>query len=386
MKKRFVTISMLVFFIFNTNYPGCMTNQSCVCDDATTARQFTMLAQNMLANLVQYHKLINEVVNSHPNILDAAKENIILIQKIEKCVKIIRQYSIDALNNYCSFLDITKRLLNNEVALNSGIKNLHDGFFVVIGDVGPFPNVSLNFYFGFIVFMSAAFNATYGSYFTIIGDLIDELEDLAESTNLNQAEPTKSFRLPVKFEIPPGYLGAANVTGTIAPDTDSMDDGLIGILDASFEIADSLVGARSVYYKTLKLYKDNLALYKKNELLSKKNCEIYKRNLAARRTNKTEIITVSGVYTLDRDVHGGIIINADDVAVDLNGHTIFSDSRTPVVVARGKKNIVIKNGSIIGGNESSPASYGILVNKEATCVQIESVDILFCKKEIHFKE
>ncbi|MFC1841755.1 hypothetical protein ACFLYA_01665 [Candidatus Dependentiae bacterium] len=379
MKKRFITIPMLVSLIFNTSYPDCMTSQSCVCDDAATARQFTMLGHNVLSNLAMLLELVDKVIEKHANIIYYSQDNAALVKEIKECVEIIKQYSINILNNYCAFLESAQKILVNQIGFNLDVQDLYDALFISSGE-GVFDEYICTLLLT-VEYYELGLSIVFGNvvFFLIYLDLL--IADVYE----NQSEPTKSFPFPVKFEIPPGYLGAANVTGTVAPDTDSMDDGLIGILDASFEIADSLVGARSVYHDTLKLYKWNKRLFKKNEGLFKKNCEIYKRNMEVRYTNKTEIIKEPGAYQLSRDVHGGIIINANDVTIDLNGHTIVSNSRIPVIVAPEKKNIVIKNGSIVGGNESSYNSCGILVNNEPQCVHIESLDIRFCKKDIHFE-
>src|SRR5688572_4995292 len=70
------------------------------------------------------------------------------------------------------------------------------------------------------------------------------------------------------------------------------------------------------------------------------------------------VITSPGIYTLDRDLaySGGfgaaIMIAADNVVIDLNGHRITGSggagNSAKAIVATNQSNITIRNGSIDG--------------------------------------
>ncbi len=67
-------------------------------------------------------------------------------------------------------------------------------------------------------------------------------------------------------------------------------------------------------------------------------------------------ITQSGSYFLSQDISvssgTAIVIDADEVSIDFNGHSLFLDSVVDGISADGQKNLVIENGSIVGGNQA----------------------------------
>ena len=196
-------------------------------------------------------------------------------------------------------------------------------------------------------------------------------------TNLlcQNQEENGTKNMPTKFEVPGGYTGAANFVDVINPATISADDGLTGILDASIEVTDSLLGARKRNYKFMQ---DNLKL-------SKRLTDVYKKSIEIKKTEQARVIDRPGVYTFNKDVQGVIVIDADNITLDLNGHKIFSDSKIPITVNKNIKNISIKNGSIIGGNQYLGALSGILVKKGAQHITLENLTITFCYEGVTFK-
>ena len=184
---------------------------------------------------------------------------------------------------------------------------------------------------------------------------------------------TKS--MPVKFAIPDGYLTAANFVDVINPACISADYGLTAVLDASIEVTDSLLGARKRNYKFMQ---DNLKL-------SKRLTDVYKKSIEMKKTEQARVIDQPGVYTFNKDVQGVIVIDADNITLDLNGHKIFSDSKIPITVNKNIKNICIKNGSIVGGNQYLGAPSGVLVQEGAQHVMLENLTITFCYEGVTFK-
>ena len=184
---------------------------------------------------------------------------------------------------------------------------------------------------------------------------------------------TKS--MPVKFAIPDGYLTAANFVDVIKPACISADYGLTAVLDASIEVTDSLLGARKRNYKFMQ---DNLKL-------SKRLTDVYKKSIEIKKTEQAKIIDCPGVYTFNKDVQGVIVIDADNITLDLNGYKIFSDSKIPITVNKNIKNISIKNGSIIGGNQYLGAPSGVLVKEGAQHITLENLTIIFCYEGVTFK-
>ena len=184
---------------------------------------------------------------------------------------------------------------------------------------------------------------------------------------------TKS--MPVKFAIPDGYDGAAGFVDIINPACTSADYGLTAVLDASVEVTDSLLGARKRNYKFMQ---DNLKL-------SKRLTDVYKKSIEMKKTEQARIIDQPGVYTFNKDVQGVIVIDADNITLDLNGYKIFSDSKIPITVNKNIKNINIKNGSIIGGNQYLGAPSGVLVKEGAQHITLENLTITFCYEGVTFK-
>ena len=97
--------------------------------------------------------------------------------------------------------------------------------------------------------------------------------------------------------------------------------------------------------------------------------------------SSTTTISNPGVYILTNDIeaNSGIIIDADNVLLDLNGYMVYDNigTNTAITINNGHKNIFIKNGSINGKADTSTAS-GILIKQNANLVQIEDVRILEC--------
>ena len=100
---------------------------------------------------------------------------------------------------------------------------------------------------------------------------------------------------------------------------------------------------------------------------------------------RIRFINFPGIYKLTQDDNDGIIINSDNVIIDLNGHTIYSNAHTPLIISDNHKNIIIKNGHIKGGNDLIGAPAGILVNKGSKYILVENIDISFCHMGIHFR-
>jgi len=182
----------------------------------------------------------------------------------------------------------------------------------------------------------------------------------------NQEETTKGQRI-TKFENQGfNFGGFDSITGHIEDGTENINAGLDTILDASIEIADSLVGARSLLKKAFKVFKQ----YKK---IKNPDKEI-----------KTLIIELPGAYKIPEDITGGIIIDSSNVIIDLNGHTLQGHCRTPIIITSGKTNIRIKNGTIMGGEDLITAPSGILINKNCRAITIQDVTIMLCHSAITF--
>ena len=100
---------------------------------------------------------------------------------------------------------------------------------------------------------------------------------------------------------------------------------------------------------------------------------------------RVQYINLPGIYKIKKNVQDGIIIDSDNVIIDLNGHEVYSDSHTPLIIANNHKNIIIKNGRIRGGKNNIGKHAGILINKGAQYILVEHVDISFCNKAIQCK-
>ena len=87
-----------------------------------------------------------------------------------------------------------------------------------------------------------------------------------------------------------------------------------------------------------------------------------------------DVINVSGVYNIDSTGNCCIVIDADDVFLNLNGHTLSCSTNDVVQILSGHKNIIIKNGAIKGDGSNN----GIVVNDACESVNIEQVNIYNC--------
>ena len=199
-----------------------------------------------------------------------------------------------------------------------------------------------------------------------------------DKTYSNQVTNKKTAGVPVKFEVPSGYTGAAHFIDVINPASDSATDGLTGILDASTEVTDSLLGVRSEVFRSIGYYHKNLSVFNKA-------AAFYKKNMELKYTTKTKIITVPGTYTLKMDLDSGIIINADNVIIDLNGRKISAELYPAIIIAEGRKGVKIKNGVVCSNQSSVKIPVGILVKKGCKSIDIENIEFLFCKKRISFE-
>ena len=186
---------------------------------------------------------------------------------------------------------------------------------------------------------------------------------------------TCTKNIPTKFAIPGDYTGAAGFVDIINPACISADYGLTAVLDASVEVTNSLLGARKRNYKFMQ---DNLKL-------SKRLTDVYKKSIEIKKTEQARVIDQPGVYTFNKDVQGVIVIDADNITLDLNGYKIFSDSKIPITVNKNIKNISIKNGFIIGGNQYLGAPSGVLVQEGAQHITLENLTITFCYEGVTFK-
>jgi len=98
---------------------------------------------------------------------------------------------------------------------------------------------------------------------------------------------------------------------------------------------------------------------------------------------RTSIITHPGIYKLTHGLHNGITINSDNVILDLDNNTILSDSMSPITIKKNTKNIIIKNGSLMGGDNYIEAQTGIEIKEGSHHIIIENIDVSFCHKAIH---
>jgi len=100
---------------------------------------------------------------------------------------------------------------------------------------------------------------------------------------------------------------------------------------------------------------------------------------------RTGIISRPGIYKLTKGMNRGITINSDNVILDLDNNTISADTIVPITIECNTKNIIIKNGSLMGGDNYIEAPAGIAIKEGAEYVIIENIDISFCHKAILFK-
>lgn len=105
----------------------------------------------------------------------------------------------------------------------------------------------------------------------------------------------------------------------------------------------------------------------------------YKKSLP-----KTKIINQPGIYKLKTGTQSGIKINASNVILDLDDNTILADTTTGITIEPNKKNIIIKNGSIMGGDNYIESPAGIMIKQGSQLILVEDVDISFCHKAIFF--
>ena len=92
-------------------------------------------------------------------------------------------------------------------------------------------------------------------------------------------------------------------------------------------------------------------------------------------------ISVPGDYQLDRNLQSTsptlITITADDVTLDLNGHTLSSTSSQYTIHVKSVQNVVIKNGSIrnpVVPLSPQPGGVGIFLDGSSGCL-IKDVSI-----------
>ncbi|MFC1841754.1 hypothetical protein ACFLYA_01660 [Candidatus Dependentiae bacterium] len=196
---------------------------------------------------------------------------------------------------------------------------------------------------------------------------------LSQSVRDNQGEPTKY--MPYKSC---GHRGfAATITREIAPDTDSVNTALEKMFDDFANLKNILEAAKSSFKKARGLQKKNVKLYKKNQ-------EVYKKNLTYKSVKETRVIDNSGTYTLDTDFEGKILIKTGDVILDLGGNTLFCGSGFALTIHEGCKNVTIKNGCIVGGDDYIGADCGLFVKQGAQSINLENIDISFCYQGICF--
>lgn len=109
----------------------------------------------------------------------------------------------------------------------------------------------------------------------------------------------------------------------------------------------------------------------------------------------TFTITTPGTYTLVQDIgyegrnnatgHGqacAIFVNSDNVVIDLGGFTLYNNSgatltslQSGIVVQKGKHNVSIKNGNIVGFQDT-----GIFLIRECNNIRIKDITISKCAK------
>jgi len=114
--------------------------------------------------------------------------------------------------------------------------------------------------------------------------------------------------------------------------------------------------------------------------------------LDQRRSAIGELISTSttisspGFYVLTENIDCPIIIDSDDVWLDLNNYMVTDTlgTCTTITIAQGHKNIVIKNGSLKSVGEPGSSSSGILIEDDASLVNIENVDIFDFETGIYF--
>jgi len=71
---------------------------------------------------------------------------------------------------------------------------------------------------------------------------------------------------------------------------------------------------------------------------------------AAQADDDVRTITRSGVYVIEKNSHRSIVIEADNVTLDLNGHTLAgSEDKTGIgILVNGQQNVQIRNGIVTG--------------------------------------
>lgn len=90
------------------------------------------------------------------------------------------------------------------------------------------------------------------------------------------------------------------------------------------------------------------------------------------------VLTNSGLYILGKSLEDeSIVIEADSVAVDLNGYTVYdtTGTGTPIAINDGQYDITIKNGSLKGVGKDTSSSSGLVINEGASMVRVEDVRI-----------
>ncbi|MFC1841758.1 hypothetical protein ACFLYA_01680 [Candidatus Dependentiae bacterium] len=195
----------------------------------------------------------------------------------------------------------------------------------------------------------------------------DLLDDLTKSVQENEGIATKSRVF--KATVP---------VGQIAPDTDVVNTAIEKMQVDFIGLTALLASIKSSFQKARSLQTKNVKLYKKNQ-------EMYKKNLTYKSAQNIRKIDSPGSYTVGFDFDGKIFIQSDDVSLDLNGDTLFCDAGCALTIDKGCKNIIIKNGRIVGGDNYIGADCGVCVKQGAQAVRLENIEISFCYKGICFE-
>jgi len=147
-------------------------------------------------------------------------------------------------------------------------------------------------------------------------------------------------------------------------DFEAIFDGVKGFEEAIEELGKIMQSFYGDLTKIKKYFWDNL--YKK-----------------PKKQKRIHFINFPGIYNITKNINNNIIINSDNVIINLNGHEIYADSHTPLIITKNHKNIIIKNGSIRGNNKTENQS-GILIHKGTQLILIEEIVFSCCRTGIRF--
>ena len=159
----------------------------------------------------------------------------------------------------------------------------------------------------------------------------------------------------------------------------------LGDFDAIFGGAANFDAAFSILFDILLDFAGGERSGRIKKLRKSMSKELFKIIKRKRRTLRTNIINKPGIYRLSKGINSGITINSDNVILDLDNNTIASDTTAPITIACNKKNILIKNGALMGGDNYIEAPAGIKVHKGAQLILVDNIDISFCHKAIHLQ-